>query len=58
MDGLTINYIGWGYNLHRSPTEPVTRLIFETREKDWLEEKKNEVLVVIRKADPGMERRE
>jgi phosphomannomutase len=55
LDGLTISYPEWWFNLRCSHTEPVVRLVIETSERDQIRKKKDEVLAVIREADPGME---
>jgi phosphomannomutase len=55
LDGLTISYPDWWFNLRCSHTEPVARLVIETSAKDKIKEKKDEVLAAIGEADPGME---
>lgn len=39
MDGLTILYENWWFNLRPSNTEPLLRLVVEAKEKNLLEEK-------------------
>ena len=58
LDGLTISCPDWWFNIRSSQTEPVVRLNIETLKKDRIMEKKNEVMEVIRTADPEMELQE
>ncbi|MCE5338514.1 MAG: phosphomannomutase/phosphoglucomutase [Methanomicrobiaceae archaeon] len=53
LDGLTVGYPEWWFNIRRSHTEPVVRLNLEADTAGLLDEKKREVLGVIRKADPA-----
>ena len=49
VDGLSIEYPQWRFNLRMSNTEPVIRLNVETRhDKELLEEKTAELLKEIR----------
>jgi phosphomannomutase len=48
LDGLTVEYEEWWFNVRPSNTEPLLRLNVEARSKDLLEEKTNRVLSVIR----------
>ena len=49
MDGFSVDYPEWRFNVRISNTEPVVRLNVETRgDKKLLEEKTAEVLAVIR----------
>lgn len=43
MDGLTIEYPGWRFNLRPSNTEPVIRLNIEARSKELVDEKLREL---------------
>jgi len=54
LDGLTIEYDGWWFNLRSSNTKPVIRLNIETESESLMNQKKNEVLGLIRDADPSM----
>ena len=48
MDGLSVLYDEWRFNLRKSNTEPVVRLNVETRgDKDLLEQKTKEMLELI-----------
>ncbi len=53
LDGLTATYPAWWFNIRRSHTEPVVRLNLEADTGSLLDEKKREVLSVIRDADPA-----
>ena len=53
LDGLTVGYPEWWFNIRRSHTEPVVRLNLEAETKGLMDEKAQEVLAAIRKADPA-----
>jgi phosphomannomutase len=48
LDGLTVEYGDWWFNVRPSNTEPLLRLNVEARTEALLEEKTGEVLAVIR----------
>lgn len=48
LDGLTVEYKDWWFNVRESNTEPVLRLNLEAKTKKLLEEKKDELLKLIR----------
>jgi phosphomannomutase len=48
LDGLTVEFDDWWFNLRRSQTEPVIRLNVEAKTQELLDEKVNELLAVIR----------
>ena len=48
LDGLTVEYDDWWFNVRPSNTEPLLRLNAEARTKELLDEKTREVLAVIR----------
>jgi phosphomannomutase len=48
LDGLTVEYGDWWFNVRPSNTEPLLRLNVEARTPEILEEKTAEVLAVIR----------
>ena len=54
LDGLTVGYPAWWFNIRRSHTEPVVRLNLEADTEGLMHEKAREVLGVIREADPGV----
>lgn len=54
LDGLTVSYPDWWFNIRRSHTEPVVRLNLEVEWEGVLEERKREVLSAIREADPAV----
>jgi phosphomannomutase len=47
LDGLTVEYEDWWFNVRPSNTEPLLRLNVEARTEELLEEKTQEVLSVI-----------
>src|SRR5207247_11181540 len=48
LDGLTVEFDDWWFNLRPSNTEPLLRLNVEGRTPELLEEKTAEVLSIIR----------
>jgi len=54
LDGLTIEYDAWWFNLRASNTEPVMRLNLEADDESTMKERKEEVLRIIGDADPSM----
>ncbi len=54
LDGLTVEYESWWFNLRPSNTEPVIRLNLEANDSATLEEKREEVLKLIKDSDPSM----
>jgi len=54
LDGLSIEYDTWWFNLRASNTEPLMRLNLEANDSTTEEEKKQEILKVISEADPSM----
>ena len=48
LDGLTVEYDDWWFNVRPSNTEPLLRLNVEARDEDLLAEKTAEVLSIIR----------
>ena len=53
LDGLTVGYPEWWFNIRRSHTEPVVRLNLEAETEGLMDEKAQEVFAAIRKADPA-----
>lgn len=49
LDGLTVTYNDWWFNVRPSNTEPLLRLTIEAEKKDLLEEKKKELVSFIEK---------
>lgn len=49
LDGVRIDYQNWWFNVRASNTEPKIRLNLEAKTKELMEEKKDEVLGIIRK---------
>jgi len=48
MDGISIEYPDWWFNVRGSNTEPVLRLNLEANTKEMMEKKRDEVLGIIR----------
>ena len=55
LDGLTVDYPSWWFNLRSSNTEPLIRLNLEADTKIAMDKKMAEVLKIIRDTDPTME---
>jgi phosphomannomutase len=55
LDGLTVQYESWWFNLRPSNTEPVVRLNMEATDAKLLEKKKKEVLKNIKDTEPLMQ---
>jgi phosphomannomutase len=52
MDGLTVEYEDWWFNVRPSNTEPLLRLNVEARTPELLSERTDEVLSIIREESP------
>lgn len=48
LDGVTVEHDDWWFNVRPSNTEPLLRLNLEARNKETMEQKRDEVLKVIR----------
>jgi phosphomannomutase len=48
VDGLSVEFHDWHFNVRPSNTEPLVRLNLEALSRDLMEEKRDEVLAVIR----------
>jgi phosphomannomutase len=48
LDGISVDAEGWHFNVRPSNTEPLLRLNLEARSRELMEEKRDEVLEVIR----------
>lgn len=48
LDGLSIEYDDWWFNVRPSNTEPLVRLNLEARTRELMEERRDEVLAIIR----------
>lgn len=46
LDGLTVEYPNWWFNIRQSSTEPIARLVVEAVNKDLMEEKIREIRVL------------
>ncbi len=49
LDGITVEYDDWWFNVRASNTEPLLRLNLEAKSKELMEQKTKEVLGIIRK---------
>jgi phosphomannomutase len=47
IDGLSVEYLDWRFNLRPSNTEPLLRLNLEAKSKEIMEEKRDEILQLI-----------
>jgi phosphomannomutase len=48
LDGLTVGFGDWWFNLRPSNTEPLLRLNVEAENQDTMEQKRDELLSLIR----------
>ena len=48
MDGITVDYGDWWFNVRPSNTEPLLRLNVEANSKALMEQKRDELLAFIR----------
>ena len=48
LDGLSVEYKSWWFNVRSSNTEPLLRLIVEADEQSQMESKRDEILAIIR----------
>ncbi|MBC7247072.1 MAG: phosphomannomutase/phosphoglucomutase [Actinobacteria bacterium] len=48
LDGVTVEYDDWWFNVRPSNTEPLLRLNLEARTRELMETKRDEILAVIR----------
>jgi phosphomannomutase len=49
LDGISVEYADWWFNVRCSNTEPLVRLNLEAKTKDRMETKREELLAIIRK---------
>ena len=49
LDGIRIDFADWWFNVRPSNTEPVLRLNLEAKTKALMEQKRDEILKIIRK---------
>jgi phosphomannomutase len=54
LDGLSVDFDSWWFNLRASNTEPLIRLNLEAANPAEMEERKAEVLAIVSKKDPSM----
>jgi phosphomannomutase len=48
LDGLSVEYPDWHFNVRPSNTEPLLRLNLEATTRELMEQKRDEVLALIR----------
>ena len=48
LDGISVEYSNWWFNVRASNTEPLLRLIVEADTKELMEEKRDTLLALIR----------
>ena len=48
LDGITVEYDDWWFNVRPSNTEPLLRLCLEARSRELMEEKRDEGLGLMR----------
>ncbi len=48
MDGISVTYPTWHFNVRASNTEPLVRLNLEAKTREEMEQKRDEVLAIIR----------
>ncbi len=48
MDGVSVTYADWHFNVRPSNTEPLLRLNLEAKSQDLMERKRDELLNIIR----------
>nr|MBA3728269.1 hypothetical protein [Actinomycetota bacterium] len=53
LDGLTVEFDDWWFNVRASNTEPLLRLNVEARNEDLLRERTAELLALIRGSEGG-----
>jgi phosphomannomutase len=49
LDGISVDYDDWHFNVRPSNTEPLLRLNLEAMSEQLMEEKRDEVLDLIRR---------
>ncbi len=49
LDGVSVEYKDWWFNVRASNTEPLIRLNLEARTKDLMEQKRDELIDIIRR---------
>ena len=49
LDGISVEYADWWFNVRSSNTEPLLRLIVEADTRELMEAKRDELLAIIRK---------
>jgi phosphomannomutase len=52
LDGLTLSHADWSFNVRPSNTEPLLRLNVEGKDRETMEQVRDDVLALIRKDNP------
>ena len=58
LDGLSVDYPSWWFNLRSSNTEPLIRLNLEAASPEEMDDRKEEIVGLIRRADPTVQVKE
>jgi phosphomannomutase len=58
LDGLSVDYPSWWFNLRSSNTEPLIRLNLEAASPEEMDARKEEIIGLIRRADPTVQVKE
>jgi phosphomannomutase len=51
LDGLTVNYVDWWFNVRPSNTEPLLRLNVEATTRELMESKRDEIVALMREGN-------
>ncbi len=54
LDGIRVDYPSWWFNLRKSNTEPLLRLVVEAADRRELEERTAELKALFRSLDPAI----
>jgi phosphomannomutase len=54
LDGIRIDYPSWWFNLRKSNTEPLLRLVMEAGSREELERRRGELKALLRSLDPSI----
>lgn len=49
LDGISVEYSNWWFNVRASNTEPLLRLIVEAKDRETMESRRDEILEIIRR---------
>jgi phosphomannomutase len=54
LDGIRVDYPSWWFNLRKSNTEPLLRLVVEAASRQELEGRTSELKALFRSLDPAI----